>query len=214
MILKSVGTSGRCQTTAVVPHGSQGLQLSSINVPPNSAEYSPEFVDGISHNGIDVTIPAQASLEDLVQFLNSINHNSNKVIDVYFVYGESLFEMYVLQYAVNISNDFAAYIGTSTANFAANSLYDTVWNLEAKDPVLEYCVEVVGPFEGVFEGGDSTSVVGYVEKSRGPCNDAHLFNFTGSVHTITVGVKYRLKSGPELKPCISPTGWAVTFKLR
>ena len=214
MILKSTGISGRCQTTAVVPHGSHGLQLSSINVPPNSAEYSPEFVDAITHNGTVVTVPAQASLEDFVQFLNTINHATNRVFEVYFVYSESLFEMYVKQYAVTLSTEFAAYIGTSTVNFAANVVYDSVWNLEAKDPVLEYCVEVVGPFDGAFEDGDSTSIVGYVEQSRGACKDPYRFTFTETVHNITVRVKYRLKSDSKLKTCISPSGWAVTFLLR
>ena len=212
MILKAVGTAGRCQVSTAVTHGAQGLSLSSINVPPNSAEYSPEFVDAITHNGVAVTIPAQASLEDFVQFLNSITHNSTKVLDVYFVYTESLFEMYA-KYAVTLSTEFAAYLGTTTVNFAANDIYDTVWNLEAKDPVAEYYVEAIASFDGVIEEGETTAIVGYVQTSRGICKDDYLFRFQDTVHTITVRVKYRLKTG-ERRTCVSPSTWSVTFRLR
>ena len=212
MILKATGLAGRCQLSTAITHGAQGLSLSSINVPPNSAEYSPEFVDAITHNGVVVTIPAQASLEDFVQFLNSITHNSTKVIDVYFVYTEALFEMYA-KYAITLSTEFAAYIGTTTVNFAANDIYDKVWNLEAKDPVAEYYVEASASIDGVIEEGEPTATVGYVQTSRGTCKDDYLFRFKDTVHTITVLVKYRLKTG-ERRTCVSPSGWSVTFKLR
>lgn len=213
MILKATGTAGRCQQTVAITHGAQGLSLSSINLPPNSAEYSPEFVEAIEHNGVKVTIPAQASLEDLISFLNAIKHNTDRVLDVYFVYNERLLEMYVLQYAVILSPQFAAYLGTATVNFAANAVYDSVWNLEAKDPVAEYYVEASAFFDGVVEDGQHTSVVGYVETSRGTCKDDYLFRFKETAHSITVRLKYRLKTG-ERRTCVSPSTWSVTFRLR
>ena len=212
MILKASGTAGPCQLETRITHGAQGLSLSSINVPPNSAEYSPEFVDAITHNGVVVTIPAQASLEDFVQFLNSITHNSTKVVDVYFVYSESLFEMYA-KYAITLSSDFAAYLGTTTVNFAANDIYDTVWNVEAKDPVDEYFVEAIASIDGVIEEGETTRTLGYVQSSRGTCKDDFLFRFKETTHSVVIRVKYRLKTG-EKRTCVSPSAWSVTLKLR
>ena len=215
MILKVSEGEGPCQATVGVPYGATGIELTSINVPSNAAEFSAEFIAGITHStNVAVTIPAQASLEDLVGFLNSIvDANADKVVDVFFVYNEALFEMYA-KTAIVLSEDFAAYIQSTNLNLAANSVFDAVWNLEEKNPVSEYFVEVIAPITGAFVNGEHTLTVGYVDSSRGACKDGYLFRFKDTVHNIRVRVRYRLKSGAE-KDAVAPANsrWTVTFRL-
>ena len=214
MILKVSEGEGPCRATVAVPYGATGIELTSINVPSNAAEFSVEFIAGITHNATAVTIPAQASLEDLVGFLNSIvDGNADKVVDVFFVYNEALFEMFA-KTAIVLSEDFAAYIQSTNVNLAANSVFDAVWNLEEKNPVSEYFVEVIAPITGAFVNGEHTLTVGYVDSPRGACKDGYLFRFEDTVHHIRVRVKYRLKSGAE-KDAVAPANsrWAVTFRL-
>ena len=214
MILKVSEAGGKCQATVSVPYGATGIELTAMNVPPNSAEFSQEFVAGITHNAVAVTIPAQASLEDLIGFLNSIvDVNADKVLDSFFVYNEALFELYP-KTALVLSEDFAAYIQSTSLNLAANSVFDAVWNLDAKNPVSEYFVEVTAPISGVFLKGQHTSIVGYVDSSIGACLSPYMFRFNDTVHSVRVRVRYRLKSGEE-KDAVAPANsrWAVTFRL-
>ena len=160
-------TSLMCRATVKVPFGAIGIQLLSINLPDNSGEFSPEFTGAILSNGFNVTVPAQGSLEDFVEYLNGID-TPNRTLFVYLHDNE--LEICSGEYAIVFSAAFANYLNLASVNLAANDCANVTIHREKMNPVSEYVVECGAPIQGVYDT-KYTEVIGYVDGPKGKPED-------------------------------------------
>jgi len=216
MILKvsksGADTGFMCRTTVPVPFGSLGVQLLSIDLPSNAGTYSPAFSGAVTANGNVVAIPAQGSLEDLIDYLNGIDA-PNRALFVYLHDNE--LEICSGPYAVVFSGDLVAYFGLPSANLAANDCTNVTLHREKMNPVAEYIVDVTAPIDGVFHDGAFTETIGFVKGPKGLSSDSHFFRFTNTPAIIRVAVYYRMKANGALyiASCDTADRWSVTLRI-
>lgn len=216
MILKisksGIETGYMCRTTVPVPFSARGLELLSINLPPNAGEFSQIFENAITVNGFVVTVPAQGSIDDMIDYLNNID-TPNRALFVYLHDNE--LEICSGQYAVVFSTDFKAFLGISSVNLAANDCVNVTLHLEKMNPVSEYAVEVSAPIQGVFYENAYTDIVGFVDGPKGKPLDNHFFKFESTPASIRVSVYYRKKADGKLliAACDSADRWSVSFRI-
>lgn len=211
-VSKSGAESGfLCHATVKIPFGSKGVQLMSIDVPSNAGVCSDKFVNAVTANGNQFTIPPQGSLADLMKQLNEIV-GPNRVLFVY-LHDDEL-EVCAGEYAVVFSVAFATYLGLASVNLAANSCANVTLHREKMNPVAEYVVQVSAPIDGVFSDG-FTNEIGYVKGSAGRSLEDHFFRFRKKPSSIHVGVHYRMKDTGMLRiaSCDADDRWSVCLKV-
>jgi len=216
MILKvsksGVETGFMCRTLVPIPFGALGVQLLSIDLPSNSGTYSPPLSAAVTVNNVVIDIPAQGSLEGLIDYLNGIDA-PNRALFVYL--HDSELEVCSGQYAVVFSGDLVAYFGLPSANLAANDCANVTLHREKMNPVAEYLVDVSAPIDGVFYDGKFTETIGFVKGPKGLSTDSHFFKFSNTPASISVGVYYRMKSDGviHVANCDSADRWSVTLRI-
>ena len=121
MILKvsksGIETGYMCRTTVKVPFAAQGVELLSIDLPSNSGTFSPPFVTGVTVNGNVIDVPAQGSIEELIDYLNGIEA-PQRALSLYLHDNE--LEICSGQYAILFSAEFIAFFALASVNLAAN----------------------------------------------------------------------------------------------
>lgn len=216
MLLKiSESGSGVCRANVIVPQGAKGVQLMSINLPLDCAEFSPAFVAGITDvsTAEEYNIPACASLGALVDFINTFEIGGVRMLAAYRTFADNW----------EIWNEAGGKTITFSDEFASYFRFDYFPTLEEGDgvdtqnhnldPVVEYIVEVSAPIKGVFTD-DFTDAIGFVDTPSGKPQDDYFFEFDEPCHRMSVVVKYRLKDGTiRFATCPEGERWSVTLKL-
>ena len=200
-----------CQAHVSLPRGWTTIQLMSIRLPDNAAIRFPEFLAAVTANNITFDIPAQKSISKLVSFMNAIVA-PGRVFECWYNSNTRDFELATISYnTVTISAEFAAYF-----EFPATTIvsFDSGRINPSSDPVHEYVVEVDAHIDGASEGAVFTQAIGYVDGPRGKPFDSNAFLIKDSANTVSVRVKYRLKTG-ELSLCSCDTDqmWSVCLRL-
>ena len=210
MIVK-VNRNSICQTHVPIPRGYRTISLDSISLPDNCAQRFPEFIGAVVVNGQTFDIPVRKSIDDLVSFLNSLLA-PDRVFECWYNENTKDLELVTVAYnTVTLSQEFVDYFqfpSTTLTTFDSGRIF------AKSNPVHEYVVEVDASQDGVCEDGEFTSVIGYVNGPKGKPYNYHAFLMKEEPRSVTVRVKYRLKTG-ELVTCLCDTDqmWSVCLKL-
>jgi len=200
-----------CQTQVNLPWGGRTIELMSIRLPDNAAVRFPEFLAAVTANNITFDIPAQRSISKLVSFMNAIVA-PDRVFECWYNSNTRDFELATISYnTVTISAEFTAYFEFPSTTIVS---FDSGRINQSSDPVHEYVVEVDAHIDGASEGAVFTQAIGYVDGPRGKPFDSNAFLIKDSANTVSVRVKYRLKTG-ELSLCSCDTDqmWSVCLRL-
>ena len=121
-------------------------------------------------------------------------------------------ELVTVSYAtVTLSAEFVEYFqfpSTTLTTFDSGRIF------ESNNPVHEYVVEVDGSQDGACENGEFTTAIGYVDGPTGKPYESYEFIMKESYRSVTVRVKYRLKTGELINcSCADDQMWSVCLKL-
>ena len=203
--------SSKCQAHVILPRGYRTISLGSISLPDNCAQRFPAFTGAFVVNGVTLDVTVQRSVSDLVTYLNSLRA-PDRVFECWYNATTNDLELLTVSYStVTLSLEFVDYFqfpSTTLTTFDSGRIF------KSSDPVHEYVVEADASHDGVCENGVFTTAIGYVDGPNGKPYDSHDFYMKDSDRSVTIRVKYRLKSG-ELRTCSCPDDemWSVCLKL-
>ena len=163
--------------------------------------------DAISVNSEEFSVPAVSSIQELVNFLDSLSQGGNRVCYVW--YNNHEFELCVGTQAITLNAGFAALIKLPTT-LAANTCYSSSLYESTVGLYSHYAI-AVAQVRGMWNGGTYDEVIAKVRRD-GDIGPAHFHYLRGAINAVELRVLTVKKDG-TIAVYTAPEIWSIGLEV-